>query len=397
MDLDRLIPRRDRSGRMRSALEQAGVRAADPPLRKIYLEPTAHCNLHCSTCLRNSWEEKPGAMPLDLYRKLLADLQRTKTLETIAFWGFGEPLTHPDIAIMIQLAKERGYRTEMVTNGLLLDRPAAEALVRAGLDMLVVSLDGASPETHRLVRGEADLAVILANIRALQALKKEQKRRTPDVGIEFVARRSNLAELPKLPALARELDAQFVLVTNFLPYTEEMKNEILYWMSTGRFSRAAVIRTTPPVILPRMDDLSPAVRGLLQAWPPPAARNSVWSGDGRAESFCPFVGRGGVAVAWNGSVSPCVSLLHSYSCYVLGRRKAIERCTFGGIRDATLPEIWRGKEYRRFRRRVMAFEFSPCAHCTGCDLSETNREDCIGSRFPTCGDCLWAKGILLCP
>jgi len=397
MDLEQLIPQADRGGRMRSALQKAGWRTPDRPLRKIYLEPTAHCNLRCSTCLRNSWEDKPGAMPLDLYRELLAGLRRTKTLETIAFWGFGEPLTHPDIAEMIRLAKERGLRAEMVTNGLLLDRPTAESLLDTGLDLLVVSLDGASPETHRLVRGEADLEAILANIRTLQAVKKERARRTPEVGIEFVARRSNLTELPKLLALARELDAQFVLVSNFLPYTEAMKGEILYWMSTGRFSRAAVIRTTPPVILPRMDDLSPEVRRLLQSWPRRETRKSVWSGDGRAESFCPFVGRGGVAVAWNGSVSPCVSLLHSYTCYVLGRRKAIERCTFGNIREATLPQIWRGNEYRSFRRRVAAFEFSPCAHCTGCDLSETNREDCIGNPFPTCGDCLWAKGILLCP
>jgi hypothetical protein len=41
----------------------------------------------------------------------------------------------------------------------------------------------------------------------LQAVKKERARRTPEVGIEFVARRSNLTELPKLLALARELTA----------------------------------------------------------------------------------------------------------------------------------------------------------------------------------------------
>lgn len=50
-----------------------------------------------------------------------------------------------------------------------------------------------------------------------------------------------------------------------------------------------------------------------------------------------------------------------------------------------------------FRRRVQEFNFSPCILCGGCDLFESNQEDCIGSPVPTCGGCLWAQGIIRCP
>jgi len=44
------------------------------------------------------------------------------------------------------------------------------------------------------------------------------------------------------------------------------------------------------------------------------------------------------------------------------------------------------------------FAFAPCTFCGGCDLSETNEEDCIGNDiFPVCGGCLWAQGIIQCP
>jgi hypothetical protein len=46
---------------------------------------------------------------------------------------------------------------------------------------------------------------------------------------------------------------------------------------------------------------------------------------------------------------------------------------------------------------VIAFDFSPCVHCGGCEWAESNEMDCFGNSFPVCGDCLWARGVILCP
>ena len=49
------------------------------------------------------------------------------------------------------------------------------------------------------------------------------------------------------------------------------------------------------------------------------------------------------------------------------------------------------------KRRVLGFDFPPCLDCGGCDNVEANIEDCFGNPHPTCGDCLWSRGIVICP
>ena len=35
---------------------------ADPPLAKVYVEPTSACNLNCRSCMRHSWNEPTGTI-----------------------------------------------------------------------------------------------------------------------------------------------------------------------------------------------------------------------------------------------------------------------------------------------------------------------------------------------
>jgi hypothetical protein len=48
-----------------------------------------------------------------------------------------------------------------------------------------------------------------------------------------------------------------------------------------------------------------------------------------------------------------------------------------------------------FRDRVRRYGFPPCTDC-GYDLTEADKEDCLGNPQPTYGDCLWARGIIRC-
>ena len=50
----------------------------------------------------------------------------------------------------------------------------------------------------------------------------------------------------------------------------------------------------------------------------------------------------------------------------------------GNITDSNLRDIWHSLEYTAFRQKVQEFDFSPCTVCGGCDLSESNEEDCYG-------------------
>ena len=382
--------------RIEETADGLALRRADPVLTKVIVEPTTACNLDCRICVRHSWDEPIGSMSVECYHRLVADLREVPTLRAIAFWGIGEPLVHPGIVKMVHLAHELGARTELITNALLLDAKMAEGLILAGLNRLIVSIDGVTPETQADVRSGASLELVRRNVLALHNVRERLDRENPEVGLEFVVMRRNLHQLPDLRRLAQDLEARSVLVTGLLPYTADLVGETLYGLWAGK-TYGDPSSWRPEIILPRIDArreaLEPVVRLLERA-------GVVGSPSGRrpgATGYCRFVAEGVAAVAWDGEVSPCVGLMHSYTCYVNGREKRVRRFTLGNVATWAVGEIWDRADYRAFRKRVLDFDFPPCTDCGACELAETNETDCFGNPFPVCGDCLWAKGVIQCP
>jgi MoaA/NifB/PqqE/SkfB family radical SAM enzyme len=365
-----------------------------PSLTKLYIEPTTQCNLQCRTCIRNSWDEPIGFMDMALYQKLLSDIKSFRSLERLAFWGFGEPLVHPDIVKMVSLAHQTGLQTEIITNSHLLDKNTAQALIHAGLDTIVVSVDGATQSSYEDIRRGGDLSRVEENIRELNALRGNGNK--PSLGLEFVIMKSNIHELPDLAGKALLMKADFIMLTNLLPCAEDMKEEILYWMSATINEEEERPRWSSRLMLPRMDRrpeyINPLMEFLKKLDMDMPANKDVPAG-----YYCPFVQKGSAAITWSGEVSPCIALMHSYRSFILGREKRFERYSFGNIARESFADIWRKKSFRQFRNRVLKFDFAPCVECSGCDLAEINKEDCLGNTHPVCGDCLWAKSVLLCP
>jgi MoaA/NifB/PqqE/SkfB family radical SAM enzyme len=118
---------------------------------------------------------------------------------------------------------------------------------------------------------------------------------------------------------------------------------------------------------------------------------------GEGNDRCPFIEKGAVAIRWDGAVSPCLPLLHDHRTFLYGYERSLRRYAVGNVMEQDLYDMWNLPEYLFFRERVQKFDFSPCTICGGCDLIESNEEDCFGSSFPTCGGCLWAQGVIQCP
>jgi MoaA/NifB/PqqE/SkfB family radical SAM enzyme len=154
---------------------------------------------------------------------------------------------------------------------------------------------------------------------------------------------------------------------------------------------------SPRVAVGRFD-FTDATRPLVEAlWrqlpivPPPAFDSGAW------HNRCRFVGEGVAAVSWDGRVAPCLSLLYSHNEFIGGHEKTVTSCQMGNVEQAPLRDIWGDGTYREFRARVRRFDVSPCLSCGGCSISETNEGDCFGTPCPSCSECLWAQGIILCP
>jgi MoaA/NifB/PqqE/SkfB family radical SAM enzyme len=290
---------------------------------------------------------------------------------------------------------------EATSNGTLLNEQMAAALLELDLDRLVVSLDGASSASFEGIRERGSFQQVIDNLHTLKRLRMQGTGRrggrhaNPQLALAFVAMRENVADLDKLPRLANQLGAWEILVSNLVPHTAELEQEILYSRSlTACAYRAS--RWVPNLSLPKLDfnrDTLGPVAGVFNST---ASLSVLGASLSARNDYCRFAQEGYAAVRWDGEVSPCLSLLHDHPEYIRGRRKDITHHSFGNIGRQSLAEIWGSPAYTNFREQLRAFHFSPCTTCGGCERFPFNYEDCTGNGFPTCGGCLWAQGFVQC-
>jgi len=163
---------------------------------------TAACNLTCKHC----WVEAMSAssslhVPEKTLRRLIGEY-RDFGGDGVRITG-GEPLSHPGWLELLRFACGVGFKTvAMQTNAMLFkdeDVAALQELNFPGLS-LQISLDGASAQTHDMVRGEDAFNRALEGIRRLTdgGLSRH-------ISIFFTEMRHNLEDIPALLELADSL------------------------------------------------------------------------------------------------------------------------------------------------------------------------------------------------
>ena len=130
------------SRKARSAREfiRGLVDTAHPLLVQII--PIRRCNIDCGYC--NEYDKVSPPVPTtELIRRIdkLAELGTS----VVAFSG-GEPMLHPDLDELIGRIRRRGMMAGLITNGYFLVPKRIQALNRAGLDFLQISIDNLEPD-----------------------------------------------------------------------------------------------------------------------------------------------------------------------------------------------------------------------------------------------------------
>lgn len=104
--------------------------------RKIYLEISNICNLHCRFC--PGTKRTPKAMTETEFKALLPKLK--PYADFLYFHLMGEPLCHPLLERFLQLAGDQGFKVILTTNGVLLPRLQSMLLQAPALHKLNISL-----------------------------------------------------------------------------------------------------------------------------------------------------------------------------------------------------------------------------------------------------------------
>lgn len=183
----------------------------DHPLQ-LNIELTSYCNLRCKMCHRNFVESKTREyMSMELVDKIVKE---AKELHVESIWlGSGsEMLLHPYcVEILRKFAGVEPLDYWVATNGVLLNQEISETLVDIPVTWLTVSLDAATTETYKRIRG-GNLDIVERNITEFLNVRERKNSRLPFLRVSFVNMEDNYDELDvfkqKWENLADVIDVQ---------------------------------------------------------------------------------------------------------------------------------------------------------------------------------------------
>lgn len=107
-------------------------------MKILYIRLLTACNAGCDMC-NFRFSNAPFQVTMEDYLDILNATEKSG-YDWIRFTG-GEPLLHHQIIDFVRLATEKGISTSIITNGVILDNKL-EALAKAGLKQIIVSIDG---------------------------------------------------------------------------------------------------------------------------------------------------------------------------------------------------------------------------------------------------------------
>lgn len=341
------------SGRNEALPETPGVGAAptapliNPPVG-LLAELTHRCPLQCPYCsnplaLEGHARELPTEVWLDVFEQAAA-----LGILHVHLSG-GEPAARRDLEQLVAGAARSGLYSNLITSGVGLKRSRLEALSRAGLDHVQISIQHSS----------AAAADQIANREGAHARKLETARAVRDLGIALTlnapVHRHNLDHLRDMIDLATKAGARRLEVAHVQYYGWALAN------------RAALMPTREQVAA-SIEIVAAArerLRGVLEIdFVPPDYYAS------RPKPCMGGWGRGIINVTPSGKTLPCHAA------------ESILDLEFENVRDRPLREIWEtSAAFQKFRGTGWMRE-----PCRSCEFREIDYGGCRCQAMALTGD-----------
>lgn len=184
-----------------------GCGAASAPVpRWLLAELSYACPLQCPYCSNPvDFARHRDELDTGTWLRVLREARELGAVQ-LGLSG-GEPLLRRDLETLVREARALGYYSNLITSGVGLDAPRAEALARAGLDHIQLSFQAAEPALNDRLAGARCFA---HKLRAAYAIRQAG---LPMV-LCFVLCRDNIHQVADMLALAQRLGADYVELAN---------------------------------------------------------------------------------------------------------------------------------------------------------------------------------------
>lgn len=317
----------------------------------LLIEISTLCNLNCEYCvLRTNMPDKKLMEP-EVFTLLKPYF---RYFGSILLSGLAEPLMNNHLCEYISIIKtqSKDCKVEITTNATLLNEKSIMNLIDSGLDHLSFSIDGGNPEIVDNIRIGSKVNNILQNINLMQNIKKNLKKKNPEISATTVLQKKNYQLLPNLVNILADMGIKNLNVNGLEPYSKQLMKNVLWDLEA----------------MPH--DLSNSLKKSIEI----AEQKNI---NLRLASFIPDApicrDINIPIVLANGDVVPCSVLAYERDYFfsinnnyevkktVKGRSK---RLIFGNIRKTKFENIWFSEDYINFRARVQKQDFpDECRHC----------------------------------
>ena len=283
----------------------------------ISVEPTTHCNLKCPHCFTQdkNFTRPKGNLDTSTFEKIIHQASPYAFYLNLYFQG--EPFLNENLCRFIFSAKQSQFYIAVSTNAHYLTEQNISNIIDAGLDKIIVSLDGTDADTYKRYRQGGDYNTVITGIKSLVAAKREKKTKHPFIELQFLLHKHNESQIKQVKALGKSLGVNRVVVKSFQLLDLDKAED---WIPSKK-SRYSINNEGIATI-----------------------KNNLPNRCFRMWNSC--------VITWNGDVVPC--------CFDKNAEHA-----FGNIHNRSLTDIWESLTYNDFRKKVFTQrkDIEICRNC----------------------------------
>ncbi len=318
----------------------------------IQLEPTTYCNLNCRSCGHVKYLEHSTHLTPEHFTRIVEQIRPIK----VSFSGSGEPFMNPHLFRFIRQAKEQGISINTTSNCTLFTSALCEQIVKSGLDLIKISIDGATSETYRKNRGEDRFLQVLDGIRTLTETKKRLGSLTPFIRFNYVISNYSYQEMAETIELAQRMEVDAIYFQPLeLNGIEERQTSLVGDVTSEKLFQEILRAIETSRRHQVQTNLSDIHRKLPLYWRKYQLETQ------QQKRICPLPWFSAY-VTHNGMVRPCCTCFQSST-------------NMGNLLEQDIDELWNGEKYQWFRQEIRTGKrpFDVCKNCVPRTLTDIVR------------------------
>lgn len=198
--------------------------------RRIRLDICNLCQLNCAACWIRRDEELikkyGGGFGYVTFEQFKDFVDKHPFINNMELSHNGEIFLNPDLEKIIKYAYEKNIILHAYggVNLNTLTDTMPEALVKYNFETLIVSIDGATPETYSIYRRGGDFNKVMDNIKKINYYKEKYNSKYPIMYYQFILFGHNEHEIEKARELAKKNNMIIKYAVNFVENYSPVKN-----------------------------------------------------------------------------------------------------------------------------------------------------------------------------